>query len=1075
MLSRNPESLSKCRGSRSFAVVACVVMVLAGTESARGHLSIIRQGPESAGTIEAGDRYGTVIVSGDFNNDGYFDLAVGTPMEDLTLGPTNVPAAGIVVISYGSKYGITHVGSHYLWIGLVGGSMSPSDQFGAALAVGDFNDDGYDDLAIGVPGKDNGAGEVRIAYGSATGLNGASFTHLSQAIGPGNHETGDGFGFSLAAGDFNNDGYADLAIGHPTEDLELVSGTLVNAGAVSIYFGSAAGLTTTGAFIITDEDTVSAAQAGAQFGFALAAGNFGGQPNDDLAIGIPGKNTSGPAVHGVIEILFGGPGGPAPSNTQFFSQVSFGGVNEAGDNFGAVLAAGDIDNDGFADLAMGVPLKDGGVTTNGGRVYVSYGSLFGLRTDNAQTFTQSLTGSEDLFGRAVAIGDWTGNGFGELAIGIPGKLSGAGRVDIYAGTANGVGSRIASETQEVLNEVSEANDNLGFALAFGAFAGGSRKGLAIGAPGEDYDPMPGVNVETTISNAGAVYIDMPWRQLQNLQSRTAMVVDCDGNIVFSQKPFTRHFIASTTKIMTTLLGCEATQPGCNPCVGLNDQYTFPAIFGGGNIVGGTLGGSMARWCAGEVTTFRDLLYTCMLISGNDSAFSIADHVFNPGNNCNAVNCADLVSFVSVMNNKAAALNMTMTQFQNPSGGGHGGGGWASNNWSTCWDMHLLSTFAMQNPLFRQIAGTLVYNFGRTFSVSPAPNLICTQGTNNASINTFCFPIPGGAGPDFPGGSGIKGGNLNGAHYVGSADHPGGRIYSYVYGCPSNPVRSTITINLLSMAANLGCDFPIAAPPPPKGSAVASRTLTTESGTSHSIPFPIDHEPDRAVVVQAALSEGMTSASATVAIRRHVRVELEPAERTVMSVSPFSSHAGILIKNVGDDTVVLNIDFNQPATSASQVLAPGQSYTIPAYAAMGIEPDATLEIHNGTSVAVAYLEIDDLGWAYDLELTEESGYFEARLTADMLMGEDSVEVIVVGQDDAPGSAIDIIIANTFDGDPDCDGTLDVSDIPAFVQALINPMNYEAEFPGCYIGSADRNRDGKIDGLDVQVFADELLGS
>ena len=142
----------------------------------------------------------------------------------------------------------------------------------------DFNHDGFADLAIGAPGESVGnivgAGAVHIIYGRASGLTGPG-NQLFHQNSEGLLETaraGDGFGAALATGDFNNDGFVDLAIGVPDEDMEGIE----DAGVVHIVYGSASGLA------VTENQLFHRNRPGLQ-GLAAADDRFGGHSPEATA------------------------------------------------------------------------------------------------------------------------------------------------------------------------------------------------------------------------------------------------------------------------------------------------------------------------------------------------------------------------------------------------------------------------------------------------------------------------------------------------------------------------------------------------------------------------------------------------------------------------------------------------------------------------------------------------------------------------------------------------------------------------------------------------------------------------
>jgi FG-GAP repeat len=419
-------------------------------------------------------------VAGDFNRDGFADLAVGVPGEGI--GGAQNEIAGAVNVLYGAGSGLSGTGGQLF--SQVGGMVEFRDRFGSAQAAGDFNGDGFADLAAGASGEDVGsvgdAGAVSVLYGSAGGLTtsgGRLFTQLGSAP-----EIQDWFGWALAAGDFNRDGFADLAVGAPYETV----GSVFAAGAVSVLYGSSAGLTTSGGRLFTQLG--GTAGGGGQLGWALVAADFNRDGFADLAAGAPGQSVSGVGAAGAVNVLPGSVGGLTTTGGRLLRQV--GGTVESGDQFGAALAAGDFNRDGFADLAAGAPSEKVGSTVDAGAISVLAGSAGGLTATGGRLFTQVGGTVErfDIFGFALSAGDFNHDGFADLAAAAPledvGTVADAGALSVLPGSATGLTTSGARLFTQVAGTV-EAGDEFGEQLASGDFNHDGFADLAAAAPTED--------------------------------------------------------------------------------------------------------------------------------------------------------------------------------------------------------------------------------------------------------------------------------------------------------------------------------------------------------------------------------------------------------------------------------------------------------------------------------------------------------------------------------------------------------------------------------------------------------------
>jgi len=455
----------------SGAYDAGMLHVLPGTPSGAtgtGSVAIHEDTPGVPGVIEeeVGSGFGQAMASGDFNGDGYADVAVSGIHEDLGFGA--------VWVFPGSAHGLRTNAKVLELPDAVRTASDPPLNFGFALAAGDFDGDGRDDLAIGTAHW-SGLGQVYVYHGAASGdlVHRGDYSQATAGV-PGVHKPGDAFGSALAAGDANGDGRDDLAVGAPYDYEDRGWAT----GSVTMLYGSSDGLTGSGAQRWSKDSAGvpgspgrhddSADDAPDLFGWRLALGDLDGDSRADLAVGAPGSPVTVDGVRkwdaGTATVLYADGSGIGVTGATQVSQQTAGMPGVAGqrDGFSAALAAGDSDGDGDAELAV----------YSHGDTYVTVvpGGPTGLRYGGAKAWTQNSPGipgtteARDWWGSSLRFVDVRGTGQASLVVGAVGENRRQGALTVIPGSSAGLtaaGAQFFSQDSPGVPGTAETSDAFG--------------------------------------------------------------------------------------------------------------------------------------------------------------------------------------------------------------------------------------------------------------------------------------------------------------------------------------------------------------------------------------------------------------------------------------------------------------------------------------------------------------------------------------------------------------------------------------------------------------------------------------
>ena len=435
------------------------------------------------------DSFASSMVSGDIDGDNIEDIIVGAYSAD----PNGRNSAGCLYIFYGSS-GLpqqSEINADNADV-TCWGAVS-NDQLGTKVAVGNINNDIYDDILVSAPyATYDDREQSGIVYIILGGPDLDALYDLSTSTYPSKifGETQNDFlGQSLMIGNINGDSYDDLIIGTPNADH-----ASINCGKTYVIFGELPAIEYDLANPADVDLTFIGEETNDNSGMSLTVGNFNGDLYNDLLIGSPFANYSGRPDAGKLYMIEGRTTFPVSiielGTSPYVDLKIFGAHSES--MIGLSIAAGDINSDDKYDIFF----TDFAENDAAGEVNIFYGSnAFPSEIDQFETPSDiSIFGGSynGFLGETLFSYDLNNDDFDEILIGIPRAIIPNGEEAGLVYLINGneiIPSEIDLEsyTPDIIYYGAAAGERLGSSLTVLDFNQDPVKDICLGASGGSND------------------------------------------------------------------------------------------------------------------------------------------------------------------------------------------------------------------------------------------------------------------------------------------------------------------------------------------------------------------------------------------------------------------------------------------------------------------------------------------------------------------------------------------------------------------------------------------------------------